>query len=60
MITAFHSKARDSAQVPVDFYKVKFVKKTNGAKYGMVIFSNHQTVYVKPDSELYEKLKKPS
>ncbi|MDE6657318.1 MAG: NFACT family protein, partial [Oscillospiraceae bacterium] len=60
MITAFHSKARDSAQVPVDFCKVKFVKKPNGAKFGMVIFSNQQTIYVKPDSELCEKLKKSS
>ena len=60
MITAFHSKARDSAKVPVDFCKVKFVKKPNGAKFGMVIYSNQQTVYVKPDSELCKKLKKSS
>lgn len=60
VIASCHSKARDSAQVPVDFCKVKFVKKPNGAKPGMVIFSNQQTVYVKPDAELCEKLKKSS
>ena len=56
VLAAYHSKARDSAQVPVDFTKVKFVKKPNGAKPGMVIFTNQQTVYSKPDRELAEKL----
>ncbi len=57
VLAAYHSKARDSAQVPVDFCKVKFVKKPNGAKPGMVIFTNQQTLYVKPDAALCEKLK---
>lgn len=56
MLAAYHSKARDSAQVPVDFCRVKFVKKPAGAKPGMVIFSNQQTIYVKPDAALCEKL----
>ena len=56
VLAAYHSKARDSAQVPVDFTKVKFVKKPNGAKPGMVIFTNQQTLYIKPDRELAEKL----
>ena len=56
ILAAYHSKARDSAQVPVDFTKVKFVKKPNGAKPGMVIFTNQQTLYVKPDRTLTEKL----
>lgn len=58
VIASYHSKARDSAQVPVDFCKVRFVKKPNGAKPGMVIFTNQQTLYVKPDQELCERLKK--
>lgn len=56
VLAAYHSKARDSAQVPVDFTRVKFVKKPNGAKPGMVIFTNQQTLYVKPDAQLCEKL----
>lgn len=56
ILAAYHSKARDSAQVPVDFCKVKYVKKPNGAKPGMVIFTNQQTLYVKPDASLCEKL----
>ncbi len=56
VLAAYHSKARDSAQVPVDFTKVKFVKKPAGAKPGMVIFTNQQTLYVRPDAALCERL----
>ena len=47
-IVAYHSKARNSTNVPVDFCEVKFVKKPNGAKPGMVIYSNNKTLYVNP------------
>ena len=56
VLAAYHSKARDSAQVPVDFTKVRFVKKPGGAKPGMVIFTNQQTLYIKPDAALCHKL----
>ena len=55
-LAAYHSKARDSAQVPVDFTKVRYVKKPNGAKPGMVIFTNQQTLYIKPDAALCASL----
>lgn len=45
---AFHSKAKNSSQVPVDYVPVRFVKKPSGAKPGMVIFTNNRTLYVKP------------
>ncbi len=47
-LAAFHSKARNSSQVPVDYVPVRFVKKPSGAKPGMVIFTNNRTLYVKP------------
>ena len=47
-ITAFHSKAKNSSNVPVDFCEIKYVKKPNGAKPGMVIYSNNKTLYVNP------------
>ena len=47
-LAAYHSKARDSAQVPVDYCPVRYVKKPAGAKPGMVIFSNQHTLYVTP------------
>ena len=57
MIAAFNSKARESSQVPVDYCLARYVKKPNGAKLGMVIFTNNKTLYVKPDRELVEKLR---
>ncbi|MGN1481431.1 Rqc2 family fibronectin-binding protein [Porcipelethomonas sp.] len=58
VIAAVNSKAKDSSQVPVDYCLVKFVKKPAGAKPGMVIFSNNKTLYVTPEKELAERLKK--
>ncbi len=45
-IAAYHSKARNSSNVPVDICEVKYVKKPNGAKPGMVIYKNNKTLYV--------------
>lgn len=47
-IAAWHSKAKNSGQVPVDYVKVRYVKKPAGAKPGMVIFTDNRTVYVDP------------
>ena len=47
-IAAFHSKASGSTNVPVDYVPVRYVKKPNGAKPGMVIFTHNRTVYVDP------------
>lgn len=48
MIAAYHSKAKDGSQVPVDYTQVRNVSKPQGAKPGMVIFVKNRTVYVKP------------
>ena len=47
-IAAKHSKGNSSSNVPVDYCPVKFVKKPNGAKPGMVIFTNNKTLNVNP------------
>ncbi len=47
-VAAFHSRAKSSSQVPVDYGPVRFVKKPSGAKPGMVIFTNNRTLYVTP------------
>ena len=47
-IAAKHSKANMSSNVPVDYCQVQFVKKPNGAKPGMVIFTNNKTINVNP------------
>ena len=50
-IAAAHSKARDSAQVPVDYTLVKNVSKPSGAKPGKVIYVSYKTVYVTPKKD---------
>ena len=47
-IVSYYSKARNSSNVPVDYCYVKYVKKPNNAKPGMVIYSNNHTLYVNP------------
>ncbi|MCK8827753.1 NFACT family protein [Natroniella acetigena] len=55
-IAAFHSKGRESSNVPVDYTQVKHVNKPKGAKPGMVYYENQTTLYVDPDQELVESL----
>lgn len=47
-LAAYHSKAKNSSKVPVDYTAVKNVKKPNGAKPGMVIYDYYNTIYVEP------------
>lgn len=47
-LAAYHSKGRESENVPVDYTQVRHVKKPSGAKPGMVIFVDNKTVYVNP------------
>lgn len=47
-LAANHSKGKNSSNVPVDYTQVKFVKKPNGAKPGMVIYTHNKTLYVNP------------
>ncbi|MDR1204434.1 MAG: NFACT family protein [Peptococcaceae bacterium] len=45
---AWHSKARQSSKAPVDYTKRKHVWKPNGARPGMALYKNQQTLYVSP------------
>lgn len=57
IIASYHSKAKMSSGVPVDYTEVKNVKKPPGAKPGMVIYEHFKTIIVTPDEALVEKLK---
>ncbi len=50
-LAAKNSKASASGNVPVDYTPVKYVKKPNGAKAGMVIYTTNKTVFVDPYKE---------
>jgi len=47
-IAAYHSKARESTLVPVDYTPVKNLKKPPGAKPGKVIYHVYNTIWVRP------------
>ncbi len=57
ILAATHSKAAESAQVPVDYVTAKFVKKPAGAKPGMVIYTDNRTAFVTPDPTLAARLR---
>ncbi|MEY8347410.1 NFACT RNA binding domain-containing protein [Bacillus cereus] len=56
-LAAYYSKAKASSSVPVDFTKIRHVKKPSGAKLGFVTYDNQQTLYVTPDADTVMKLK---
>lgn len=47
-VAAYHSKGKNSSNVPVDFCEVKFVKKPSKSKPGMVIYTHNKTLTVTP------------
>ncbi|SHH39412.1 Rqc2 family fibronectin-binding protein [Thermosipho atlanticus] len=47
-LAAGYSKGKNSSNVPVDYTKIKYVRKTKNLKPGMVLYSNYKTLYVDP------------
>jgi len=58
IIAAYHSSAKGSENVAVDYTQIRNVKKQPGGKVGMVIYVNYKTAYVTPDEALVDRLKK--
>lgn len=48
IIAGFYSKGKNSSKLPVDYTKVKELKKPNGAKPGMVIYHTNKTLIIDP------------
>ena len=57
-LAAYFSKARESSKVQVDYTKVKNIRKPNGTKPGYVIYDNQTTLFVTPDEDLVDQLRK--
>lgn len=55
-LAAFYSKARESSNVLVDYTIRKNVKKPNGAKAGMVIYFEQETLAVTPDENMIKNM----
>jgi len=58
MLAVWYSQARDSQNVPVDVTPVKQIKKPAGGKPGMVIYHVYNTVYVTPDADLADRIRR--
>lgn len=57
-LAAYHSQARGSSAVPVDYTKRRYVKKPSSAKPGSVIYTNQRTLIITPDEDMINSLKK--
>lgn len=55
-LAAWFSQGRAGGKIPVDYTPVKFVKKPNGAKPGMVVYQQYETAYVTPDEDVVKAL----
>lgn len=58
IIAAVNSTARTGDKVPVDYTLVKNLKKPTGSRPGKVIFHTNWTIYVTPDEDFAERLRK--
>lgn len=56
-LAALHSQAGGGGKVPVDYTRVKFVKKPAGALPGMVLYTDCSTVFAEADEALGERLR---
>ncbi len=57
-LAAYFSRGKNSQNVSVDYTLKKYVKKPKGSKPGMVIYENYKTIYVNPDKDIIEKMKR--
>jgi predicted ribosome quality control (RQC) complex YloA/Tae2 family protein len=49
IIAGFYSKGKGSSKLPIDYTKVKELKKPNGSKPGMVIYHTNKTLVIDPN-----------
>jgi len=57
-LAAYYSAAKNSSSVPVDYTKVRYLKKVPGMKGSFVTLSNQKTIYIDPDINLINELLK--
>lgn len=55
-LAAWYSKAQTGSKVPVDYTKVRNVKKPSGSKPGMVIYTSNKTLYINPEFPRIERI----
>ena len=55
-LAAYYSNLKESSSVPVDYTKIKNIKKIPGKKGCFVTYKNQKTIYIDPDINLIEGL----
>lgn len=55
-IAAYYSPAKTSSSVPVDYTKIRNLKKVPGFKGSFVTLTNQKTIYIDPDLELIKSV----
>ena len=56
-IAAFYSTARSAGKVAVDYAEVRHVKKPQGGRPGMVIYTDYKTIIAVPDESVINRLR---
>ena len=56
-IAAYYSSARSGGRAAVDYTLVKYVKRRQGGRPGMVIYTDHKTITASPDESLVAGLR---
>jgi len=56
-LAAWHSKARGSSVVPVDWTRRREVRRARGAKAGTVLLNHSRTIFARPSGELERRLR---
>ena len=58
ILAAYFSKYQDSSSVAVDYTKVRNVKKIPGRRNCFVTYTNQKTIYIDPDKNIIDKIKR--
>ena len=57
-MAAYFSKGKHSSSVPVNYTKIRTLKKPQGTKPGKVILSHYSTIYIDPDESFLQEVNK--
>lgn len=57
-IAAYYSKGQNSSSVPVNYTRVRTLKKPHTNKPGMVLLGHYKTIYIDPDGTFKEEITK--
>ncbi len=57
-IAAYYSKGKNSSSVPVNYTKVKTLKKPRSGKPGLVLLDHYKTIYIDPDDSFLKEVEK--